>query len=527
MPTNYKSQIVFQVKTEDLGQLKKLTRGIDKVKQAAGVATVTISRKSRTMNSALKKNDALVRKVKEGFEKQGKSAIVASKSISKVSKAAKKLRYDFQGQWLSIMFFGMAIERVFGGIAKSGIGAFEKIMEGTDELVRNTNSAYVALNAVGASMDYLKFSVGNALATALEPFVNKLIKLNDAFARFANRHPKIVSAILLIGAAFGAVLSTVGMVKLGVRGLNFVLGGISLSKDAPNITAFFKGLPKLIKNIKLGGLTSSFNNFNTAIKGINVSSISTKLLELTNSTTLLGAALKTGVIAGIISMIIWIGLATYKMGGFKEFLKSFARGFIRVMNTIGAATYATFERIKSDIASALLWLVNKTNDLINKINEMGGVFGHTIPSIPTSKLEKWQTTQTTKSWYQLYADRAWEDEANLERIKALQPSKGYLESGNIINPLSWVFEGNGQSQNVNFAKATNLTDLWSLSPWNPENSQDNNLTKSLSTTSVNNNNQTYNVTITIPEGVDNGYDIGQAFQQQLDSIQIGYKPTGD
>lgn len=138
-----------------------------------------------------------------------------SKSSKLVGNFAQKLDIatrKFQGWALSVMFFGMAIKRVFESAIKKSIGIFNEIMASTTDSVSN-------IAHVGAMFQYLGFVVGEALNTALEPFIPVIMEIISALTEWIEKHPKLTAWILILGFLVGGLLMLLGILVLGVGGL--------------------------------------------------------------------------------------------------------------------------------------------------------------------------------------------------------------------------------------------------------------------------------------------------------------------
>lgn len=114
----------------------------------------------------------------------------------------------FHFEWLSVMFVGMAINRVFGKYVKGALewlGATELMTEG------------------------LKLAV----FTALEPFHDLLINISTALFDASPAMQAFVGWVVLAGAAVGGILSFLGQFFLGMQGLKLIV---------PKIGPMFKGM---------------------------------------------------------------------------------------------------------------------------------------------------------------------------------------------------------------------------------------------------------------------------------------------
>lgn len=137
----------------------------------------------------------------------GAAEQVVKDRTDKLNAAMGKSSRAFQGWALSIMFAGMAVQRLFNGIARSGIKTFQDVMHS----VEGSTTSFDMLNA---SAKYLGFTIGQAL----EPVIAFLIPIVDKIADWAAENPKIVAGIISLGAALGALMTVGGGLYLAIEG---------------------------------------------------------------------------------------------------------------------------------------------------------------------------------------------------------------------------------------------------------------------------------------------------------------------
>ena len=331
---------------------------------------------------------------------------IAKKQVKETKKELNK--FKFQGQYLSIMFFGMAIRRTFGNILRSGLNTFQQIMMATDELIRVTNPAYQAINALGSQFDYLKFSVGQAVGTALRPLIPVIIKITDWFSRLINKHPKLFTYTIGLIALFGGLLAIGGTLKLGIQGLVWTLRGLAIRLGI----------------VKVGG--------EAAARGLTVASGATTVFS--GALGILKTTLKIGIIGAIIAVGVWLYKFSQKVGGLKELMKSFARGVIRLWDVIYSFTVAIAESIKNVFAKAMNWVIDKINKVIKWSNRV--LHTHFKPIKMKFEVEKMNYSFADRFWNEFEKITDWSE----KRFKEIgwSQDKGYLEKGHWWNPSSWV-----------------------------------------------------------------------------------------
>ena len=247
---------------------------------------------------------------------------IANKKVSNGMKArTKKLQGEFKAWALSIMFFGMAIQRAMTQIWQFGSKAFNEIQHS----VKNSVTGFDMLQG---SLKFLGYTIG----AALEPMAQKLIPIVEGIAEWVSKNEKLTAGIVKWGTIFGGFLFVAGTVILGV-------GGIS--------TAFLNTIAA-VKKLKTG-----FD----IIKNANYAAMWTKIK--TSAVTLgtyLGGVFKTsiqwikanpiksimgvGVLTGIILAFGWLNRMQKAMGGWDELGKNALRGLLKSFAGISAGFQA-------------------------------------------------------------------------------------------------------------------------------------------------------------------------------------------
>ena len=134
------------------------------------------------------------------------------KGFEAQEKLATKEARRFKAEYLSLLFFSFAIQRVTKSIQDAGISTFRSITE-------STYGATTNLLALSAGFEFLKFTIGDAINTALGPFLPYILDIIEAFAGWIQQNPELTAGILLAVSAlasFGAILSIVTLGKAGI-----------------------------------------------------------------------------------------------------------------------------------------------------------------------------------------------------------------------------------------------------------------------------------------------------------------------
>ena len=129
----------------------------------------------------------------------------------------------FAGYAMSIMFFGMAVQRIFLGLWKSATKTFQDVMHSVEGTVTGTDM-------LSSSFAYLKFSIGEAL----DPVMQWLVPIIDAITEWTIQNPRLTATIISLGAALGTLFMVGGAGKLaydGFVGLGVKLGLLTQVSD--------------------------------------------------------------------------------------------------------------------------------------------------------------------------------------------------------------------------------------------------------------------------------------------------------
>jgi hypothetical protein len=148
----------------------------------------------------------------------------ASKTFEKLNKQSRGLvnwlkkgqqaQIGFNGAALSGLFFGMQLQRTFGGALKSIFEGYKKIIPESSEFNKMTSQ-------LSANWEFFKFQLADALATS--PLFQKMIEYAIGLLKAFQALPEPVKRMIVIGMALAAVIGSwlfvINTVKLGFGGL--------------------------------------------------------------------------------------------------------------------------------------------------------------------------------------------------------------------------------------------------------------------------------------------------------------------
>jgi len=219
-------------------------QGVQEQLQALGQGKGFDMPEIRGRAEAMEAFDKQTKKVNTNMNTLAAQGMVAAESMesagSKGKKAGRGISNSFDEAALGVMFFGMQIQRIFGGIIRSGISTFNKVHS-------QLESTTTATDRLSGAWKFLKFNIGEAM----QPLMAFLFPIVESIARWVEEHQKLTRWILLSGAAVGALLMAYGSLKLGIGAvidmfskLSGFLGGFStlISPIAIAIAAVVAGL---------------------------------------------------------------------------------------------------------------------------------------------------------------------------------------------------------------------------------------------------------------------------------------------
>jgi len=189
-----------------------------------GIGPKDLSAQRDAIGSSGKKYQGLIEEINS---LSGVSAS-AKKSVSKDMKGLNKIKLDdfksavglakgaFVGFGMSIMFLGMQIQKIFMDIARSTVDTFLKIKS-------SAGPSNTAVEALAANFDYLKFAVGEAISTALEPFMSLIFDIVDDLVNWVSQHEELTAALIGFGIVIGSVLFFGGQLTILLAGIIAIL----------------------------------------------------------------------------------------------------------------------------------------------------------------------------------------------------------------------------------------------------------------------------------------------------------------
>jgi len=199
--------------------------------------------------------------------------------------------------YLSIMFIGQALQKVFKGLYSSATSAFQ-------ELTKGTSNASKGITMLQANLKYVQFTLGAAISDALLPIMDEVAHWAENISDFISKHPKSMMWLIFGGIAVGTIMSIVGQVTLLAASISNIMKNRAATKAISSMISDINGadttkmttMTKLMRGI--GGLAVATLSVGIAIKMLEGKSDFADRLKATLSTTV-GFAIAGAMIGSI------------------------------------------------------------------------------------------------------------------------------------------------------------------------------------------------------------------------------------
>lgn len=219
-------------------------KGLSKVFEETGMTTaelnkfmektgIDVTRSGQLVDAAtdIHLNQAeAINRVKDAFIDSGATQLKITQRLQKGSQSlyqvwdaaseqwiTKQIDYTqrFKMHYLSIMFFGMNMQRTFGNFLRSAIVTYQKTLGVQTAMGKN-------LGRLQAAFLMLRIQI----ARALEPIIAWLTPIIEAFTEWMEVHPELagmITTIAAIGFVLGSILYPIATIALGIAGIKLQL----------------------------------------------------------------------------------------------------------------------------------------------------------------------------------------------------------------------------------------------------------------------------------------------------------------
>lgn len=287
---------------------------------------------------------------------------------------------QFQGWAMSLMFFGMAIQRTFSRVMMGAVSAFTRIVESSGQFG-------TAIQQLAVHWEYLKFVLGSAINRFLEPLMPTIINIINAVSEWIQKHPRLTSILLIGGLVLGTVLMLFGMFWLAI------VNGV---------------IPALIKlGPILGWVGKTFLW------------VGDKAIWL--GKLLLGTGALGGAILGLVSLVLYLGIKwDWQWKAMVANAIVWGLEIVKWIVKIGAMVFGGLDILLNGLWDAikigLNWIVDAINELIDKFASIEVMGARPFAWLEKLRLSKFEIDSTAKA-LQRFADvQAGIDEHFAEKI---------------------------------------------------------------------------------------------------------------
>jgi hypothetical protein len=271
--------------------------------------------------------------------KQGE---ITTQTMTKLTPTIRR----FKMEWLSVMFAGMALQRVFSGVIKSQMDLWG---------VTSTLSSMWTVTMI---------PVMEKVSEKLTDIMLKIMDLPE--------DTQMAIGFTVLGiSALGTILSTIGQITLGVLGLKMVFANFSLGAFFTTIKLWFAslsgailGIAAIIVAIIVGMVVAWKENF-----------MGMKLIvkDLVNSLKTILSGI-VDIFKGIFQLIIGIltGNVDKIKEGFVNILKGVANLFIGIINLLMSAIMAITVGVVRVVAGIIQGVINIILGIVNAVSKLLG-----------------------------------------------------------------------------------------------------------------------------------------------------------
>lgn len=152
------------------------------------------------------------KQIKYDVDKEKKIATDRVNAAKETERAMMKMDRHALQAGLSIMFFGMQVKRTLMNIATQSFNTFNKFTVNT-ELANNS------LNRMSGALDYVRYTLADAISTAIEPLEPLLMSIVEWVTNLIETNPELVAWGIALGIGASALLEVVGQIGLFIIGI--------------------------------------------------------------------------------------------------------------------------------------------------------------------------------------------------------------------------------------------------------------------------------------------------------------------
>jgi len=216
---------------------------------AAQQANTAAMKKAGMAQTSLQKEVNKTAKSLNLYESRAKQAQAATE---RMANKIRKFEANLLGAGLGLMFTGMAIKRLFQGIAQMGLSTFNEITGAQD-------AGAQSVARLSSAWTFLKFQIGSAIANSgLIPWIVGII---NWFGILVSKHPQLVGAFVLIGLVVGTLMMVFGQFILGILATHKALQLFGMTKGIWQLFIWFGKFVAFLWTSAVGAITSVAGKF--------------------------------------------------------------------------------------------------------------------------------------------------------------------------------------------------------------------------------------------------------------------------
>lgn len=196
---------------------KELDRTTKKVERL----TARLSKLKNPLDSKTFQDLKKVNAQMEVSSKKVQNLQIQTTKMGRAWEISKQGVYGFNGALLSTLFFGMEMQRIFGG-------AISSIFEGYKKIMPEASSFNILTTRLSANWEFFKFQLADALANSplFQRLIGFAIGLLQAFQRLPESVKTFIVASMAIAAVIGAFMLYASVIGLGIAGLKDLAAGM-------------------------------------------------------------------------------------------------------------------------------------------------------------------------------------------------------------------------------------------------------------------------------------------------------------
>jgi hypothetical protein len=237
----------LKLKVMDTGKFQKKYAGLDKEELQNNLKKVKATEHRKSL---LKERNQIAEKYMRIGKDINKMGGMTTKQLKKqlpYYQEAHKQAKSFKGHYLSIMFAGMQLQRMFGGLFKSMVQTYKEFTKDA------TTPLSESLTRLEANWKFLKFAMMEAATPLLSKLANWLADLANAFAKMEPSKLKYFTYAVGALAGLGGLAFTFGQAGLLVSGLSSAAVNAKTLKALEQLSGM-KSAPLESANSLLGNL---------------------------------------------------------------------------------------------------------------------------------------------------------------------------------------------------------------------------------------------------------------------------------